>query len=213
MGAVSGDRQLDIAAQRSTSRVPTWWPCRLLLGKSQSSRRLPRRSSQAAKASRVGSVISNGTGRPVFCWITVERPRGAPPGATSLTRSFPRSQPRSLASIAQLKSARSRTRLADFSYGRMAQTCFGSNGALEPISRPEFQGVRGSLKRSRCMACLHWRSPLPAHKPLGWPSALRQERKLRSVRIADLVGAWRSLESRLGRLGFVGPKARALRRL
>jgi hypothetical protein len=108
------DRADPLVESRPYWRVEMWSPARLLLGNSQSSHRRPRRSSQARSASRVGSVISNGTGLPVFCWITVARSRSAPPGAMSLTFNFTRSQPRSLASIAQLNSARSRTRRAVF---------------------------------------------------------------------------------------------------
>jgi hypothetical protein len=58
------------------------------------------RSSQAAVLSRVVSVSSNWTGRPVFCWITMARWRTTPPDAMSSMRSFTRSQLRSLLSIA-----------------------------------------------------------------------------------------------------------------
>src|SRR5665213_1144484 len=80
-------------------------PGRARLGNSQSSSRRPRKVSQAESASRVGSVISNGTGRPVFCLMTVTRWRTDPPGATSLTRSLTKSHPRSLASMPQSKRA------------------------------------------------------------------------------------------------------------
>ena len=63
--------------------------------------------------------------------MTVARSSQAtPPGATSLTRSLTRSQPRSLASMPQSKSARSRTRPFAFSCCRIAQTCLALNGGL-----------------------------------------------------------------------------------
>ena len=73
-----------MATQLSTSRaycrVVMCSPGRVRLGKSQSSVRRPRSDNQAASASRVESVISKGTGRPVFCWMTVrtlsQRPSG-----------------------------------------------------------------------------------------------------------------------------------------
>ena len=51
------------------------------------------------------------------------------------------SQPRSLLSIAVLKSAKSRFRSAICRRVRMAQTCFGCNGGLAPVSFP----LRGDL--------------------------------------------------------------------
>jgi hypothetical protein len=64
------------------------WPSRA--GNSQSSSRPPRNLSQAAIASRAGSVISNGTGLPAFCWIkNAGEARYREP---SLTRSRTRSQ-------------------------------------------------------------------------------------------------------------------------
>ena len=135
---------------RAYCRVVMWSPCRHRLGKSQSSLRRPRIANQEASASRVGSVISNGTGRPVFCWTTVARWRREPPGATSLTRSFTRSQPRSLASIPQSNKAKSRTRPVVLSCCRIAQTCLGLNGCLGPMIRPEFQGRGGERNKSSC---------------------------------------------------------------
>ena len=81
--------------------------------------------------------------------ITVARGLSDPPGATSLTRSLTRSQPRSFASIAQSNSARSRVRLDVLRCSRMAQTCFGLNGGLGPIILRAFHGVRGVRNRSR----------------------------------------------------------------
>lgn len=81
-------------------------------------------------------------------WITKERYRSAPPGATSRTRRRTRSHARSLASRAQLNIARSRIRRATFNCCRMAQMCFGLNGALGPIRRPAFQGRVGRMNKS-----------------------------------------------------------------
>ena len=104
-------------------------PARVRLGKGQSSSRGPRSFSQAERASRVVSVISKGTGHPVFCCTSVARRRSAPPGATSLTRSLMRSQPRCLALMSQSNKARSRTRAMTLSCWRMA-TCLASKGGL-----------------------------------------------------------------------------------
>ena len=58
-----------------------WFPCCDLVALHpqrrfvESSTRGPRSFSQLASASRVVSVISNGTGEAVFCWITVARAR------------------------------------------------------------------------------------------------------------------------------------------
>lgn len=52
-----------------------------------------------SNASRVGSVISNCTGRCVFCCSTIDRAATLSPWHTSRTRSLTRSQPRSLLSM------------------------------------------------------------------------------------------------------------------
>ena len=98
----------------------------------------------------MGSVISKGTGRPVFCWITVARWRMTPPGATSLTLSLTRSHPLNFASMPQSNRAKSRILPAALSCCRIAQTCFGLKGGLAPMMRPVFQGRGEDRKRSRC---------------------------------------------------------------
>jgi hypothetical protein len=93
-------------------------------------------------AARVCSVISNWTGLPVFCWITVARSRIWPPTHTSLTRSRTRSQPLSLLSMARLNKARSRLRCSSWSRTRIAHTSFGLRGRFWSTRRPLFHGVR-----------------------------------------------------------------------
>lgn len=69
------------------------------------------RSNQASRLLRASAMISNCTGRPVFCWMTVARLRIVPPLTRSPMRSLTRSHPRNLLSIARSKRARSRSRL------------------------------------------------------------------------------------------------------
>lgn len=138
------------------------------LGNSQSFESPPRISSQCASASRAGSVISNGTGRPVFCWTIVERCRTTPAWATSAILSLTRSQPLSLASRATLNIARSRTAPTDLKCWRMAQICFGFSGALAPVMRPAFQGLRGVRNRSGWpRATSYDQGPMPTLHPAG----------------------------------------------
>jgi len=136
------------STSRAYWRVPICLPARLRLGNNQSSGRRPRRPSHCVRASLAGSVISNGTGRPVFCWTMVDRWRMTPPWTTSESRSLTRSQPLSFASRAVLNIARSRTNPRDFKCWRIAQMCFGLSGAFAPVIRPAFQGLRGIRKRS-----------------------------------------------------------------
>ncbi len=55
------------------------------------------------------------------------------------------SQPRSLLSMARLKSARSRTLRCICSLVRIAQTCLGCSGGFGPTSLPLFQGLRRTV--------------------------------------------------------------------
>jgi len=94
------------------------------------------------------SVISNCTGRPVFCWINVARSRTLPPANASSTLNRPRSQPRSLLSIARLKMARSPRRPSNWRRTRMSQT--PSASTLVPrFARPGGGGVFGGHGRLR----------------------------------------------------------------
>jgi hypothetical protein len=93
-------------------------------------------------ACRVGSVISNWTGRRVFCWSTSARVAMIWPWQTSRTRSCIKSQARSLLSIAKLNKARSRHRLAICNRTRIAQISLSLNGVFWPTSLPLFQGSR-----------------------------------------------------------------------
>jgi hypothetical protein len=104
---------------------------------------VPLRWSQHARDSRIASMISNGTGRPVFCWITVARVRSAPPGASSLTLSSTRSLPLSLALIAQLK--RARFRASGLKLPTDTPDVFGLEGRLGAENAPRIPGTtRGS---------------------------------------------------------------------
>jgi hypothetical protein len=73
------------------------------LGKAKSWIVPRRRSSHAVRLFRASDMISNCTGLPVFCWMTVERFRMLPPLTTSPILIFTRSHPRSLLSMAQVE--------------------------------------------------------------------------------------------------------------
>ena len=73
--------------------------------------------------------------------------RTRPAANTSLTCRRTRSQPRSLLSIAMLKSARSRGLSAISSRTRIDQTCFGCSGRFWPTMRPLFQATRAGAGR------------------------------------------------------------------
>ncbi len=70
------------------------------------------------------------------------------------------SQPRSLLSMARLKSARPRTFRITCRCVQIAQTCLGCSGGLGPTSLPLFQGIRGaegaSAFRIVSMVSLHF---------------------------------------------------------
>lgn len=100
---------------------------------------------QVWTASRVIAVISNWTGLPVFCCITMAREAIWPPWDTSETRSLTRSQARSVESIARLNSARSRTFLRSCRRTRIAQMTLSLSGAFWPTSFPLFQAGRAAI--------------------------------------------------------------------
>ena len=77
--------------------------------------------------------------------MTETRSRTEPPTTRSPTLRRTRSQPRSLLSIARLRSARSRRLSASSSLARMAQTCRGRSYRFCPINRPLFHGGRERL--------------------------------------------------------------------
>ena len=104
------------------------------------SERKPASLIQAATASRVDSVISNCTGREVFCCMTMARAATRSPWQMSRTFSLTRSQARSLLSIPRSNSARSRARRNSWSLTRIAQISFSLNGAFWPTSLPLFHG-------------------------------------------------------------------------
>lgn len=97
------------------------------------------------------SVSSNCTRRPVFRRGTVVRGRMRLPSSTSSTRSATRSQPRSLLWMARLNRARSRSRSAICSRGRMAQTSpsFGLIYSCSIVHRGSSGSPRPRLWRSR----------------------------------------------------------------
>jgi len=100
------------------------------LGNRKSSGRRPERRIQDASASRVCSVISNCTGRWVFCCMTMARVAMRSPCVTSRTRSLTTSQDLSLLSTARLNRASSRTRSASCRRMRMAQISLRRSGAF-----------------------------------------------------------------------------------
>ena len=128
----------------------------------------------------------------------------------SPSRSLTKSQPRSLASNAMLNIARSRIDPTDLRCCRIAQMCFGLSGALAPVIRPAFQGLRGIRKRSGwLMATSHDRRPLVRIRSKRrrcassghWPDAGKQtslaahyrEDQASSGRARDPYGRARSL--------------------
>jgi hypothetical protein len=101
----------------------------------------PRFSSQAISDALHASVISNCTGRPVFCCTTIQRDRTLRPIVTSAILSLMRSHPPNLLSRPRSKIAKSRTR---FAICRM--TC-SPNGTIQK------QGRFSQLAWS-CLTCL-----------------------------------------------------------
>lgn len=91
-------------------------------------------------ASRVCSVISNCTGRCVFCCVTMAREAMRSPWQMSRTRSLTRSQARRLLSMARSNMARSRLHWPCCKSIRMAQMSLSFRGAFCPMSLPLFQG-------------------------------------------------------------------------
>ena len=89
---------------------------------------------QLFSASRVWSVISNWTGRWVFCCMMMAREAMWPPCEISLTLSFTKSHARSLLSMARLNSASSRMRSPNWSRTRIAQMSFSLSGTFCPMS-------------------------------------------------------------------------------
>jgi len=79
---------------------------------------------------RISLVISNWTGRPVFCCTTIARVLVSGPVTTLRILILTRSQPRSLLSMARSKSARSRMRLSRSRKNRIAQICLWVSGRL-----------------------------------------------------------------------------------
>jgi len=92
------------------------------------------------KDSLVCWVISNWTGRLVFCCNTIVRDITLVPCATSRTLSFTRSQPRSLLSIARLNKASSFVALASCNLIRIAQISLSLSGGFCPMSLCLFHG-------------------------------------------------------------------------
>jgi hypothetical protein len=113
--------------------------CLVLAG----SRSLPLRSDPAPKpdsSSHLGllcqfqGIVSNCTGREVFCCMTMARAATRSPWQMSRTFSLTRSQARSLLSIPRSNSARSRARRNSWSLMRIAQISFSLNGPACPCS-------------------------------------------------------------------------------
>src|ERR1022692_3437046 len=112
------------------------------LGKRKFSDFNPQFAIHADTASRVGSVISNWTGGRVFHWSTSARDVMVWPWQTSRTRSWTKSQARSLLSTAKLNRARSRYRLAICKRTRIAQISLGLKEVFWSTSLPLFHGSR-----------------------------------------------------------------------
>lgn len=91
--------------------------------------------------SRVEAVISNCTGRRVFCCMIIARDPTRPPFETSDTRSLSKSQARSLLSIARLNNARSRCRLSICRRIRIVHISRSFSGGFCPTSLPLFHGT------------------------------------------------------------------------
>jgi hypothetical protein len=109
------------------------------LGNAKSSTVPPRRSSQARRLVRASAVISNWTGRPVFCWITIDLARMAGPATRVPILIFTRSQPRSLLSIARSNRARSLIRSSRSRKKRIDQICLTFSARFAPTCLPAFQ--------------------------------------------------------------------------
>ena len=108
------------------------------------------------------SDISKRTGFCVLLCRTDARSLIWPDAMTSTTFILTKSQPRSLLSMARLKSARSRWFSASSSRTLIAQTCLGLRGRFWPTIRPLFQaGEAHEWQVSLVFACLILRSTTP----------------------------------------------------
>lgn len=121
-------------------------------------------------------MISNRTGRLVFCWITIARVRNSPPATRSPILIFTRSQPRNLLSIARSNSARSRSRCCRSKWKRIAQICRGFNGRFAPTFRPAFHAGRGGKQSNSDLPMIVLLRP-------KWPQG--ETRGLRRWPVAD----------------------------
>lgn len=99
-------------------------------------------SIQRWTARRICSLISNLTGRSVFCWMIDARATTRLLRKTSLTQIFTKSQPRSLLSIARLNNAKSRIRFANSNCKRIAQISLTLSGGFGSTHLPVFQESR-----------------------------------------------------------------------
>lgn len=121
-------------------------------------------------------MISNCTGRPVFCWITVAQFRRDPPLTRSPIRILTRLHPRSLLSIARSNRTRSRIRLCSSREKRISQMSRGLNGRFGPTSWPAFHG------RHSCTAGSRPECPILL---LQWPKWPTEE-----IRLLQTKGSW-----------------------
>jgi hypothetical protein len=140
-------RRKPIADTHSSTRrayclVLKWPGTFTRLGNAKSSTVPPRRSSQHSRLARASVVISNWTGRPVFCWITMERVRISGPATSFPILTFTKSHPRSLLSMARSNRARSRMRPSRSRKKRIAQICRGVRARLAPTCLPAFHAGR-----------------------------------------------------------------------
>jgi hypothetical protein len=95
-------------------------------------------SARLVTTSRVDGVISNWTGRCVFCCSTIARSPTRSPWHTSRTRKLRRSQARSLLSMPRSNRASSRRRPCISRRTRMDQISFSLKGAFWPTNLPLF---------------------------------------------------------------------------
>ena len=91
--------------------------------------------------SLVCSVISNCTGLPVFCCMTIALDATVPPLEISVNLILTISDPRSLLSIARLNIARSRYLSLSWRRIRIAHISFSLSGGFSPTSFPLFHGT------------------------------------------------------------------------
>jgi hypothetical protein len=117
------------------------------------------------QASLAWSVMSNCTGRCVFCCMTIARLVTVAPCETSRTRSSIKWQARSLLSIPRLNNASSLLRLPNCRRTRIAQISFSLKGAFCPNSKR-------TLRRLNTVAGTEWASPdIPHLNEGGYPLA------------------------------------------